>query len=105
MANELEYLLANDKQLLSSKATKVVFAKDDRIIKEGSFSKAVYFLREGTARVHRSGMSPDARLATLAAGDICGEMAFIEGVTASASVIADGPVPAEAIETPVLHSI
>src|SRR5258707_320278 len=101
MPNELEYLLANDKQLLATKSTRVVFAKDQKIIQEGAPSKAVYFLREGTARIHRNGMNPGARLATLSAGDICGEMAFLEGVSASASVIADGPVTADAIETAV----
>jgi CRP-like cAMP-binding protein len=104
MPNELEYLLANDKQLLVSKSNRVVFAKDQKIIQEGAPSKAVFFLREGTARVHRTGMSPDSRLATLGAGDVCGEMAFLEGVSASASVIADGHVTTDAIETAVLHS-
>jgi CRP-like cAMP-binding protein len=105
MPNELEYLLATDKQLLATKSTRVIFTTDQKIIQEGAPSKAVYFLREGTARVHRNGMNPGARLATLSAGDICGEMAFLENVNASASVIADGPVTADAIETAILHSI
>ncbi|MCU1287406.1 MAG: phcB protein [Acidobacteriales bacterium] len=105
MPNELEYLLANDKQLLASKSSRIVFQKDQVIIREGAPSKAVYFLREGAARVYRSGMSPDSRLATLTAGDVFGEMAFLEGVPASASVIADGTVTVDAIETPTLHSV
>jgi CRP-like cAMP-binding protein len=105
MRNEMEYLTGNDKQLLAGKSSRLTFSKDQMIIEEGAPSRAVYFLREGTARVYRVGMNPDTRLATLRSGDVCGEMAFLEGITASASVIADEHVVAEAIDSTVLHSI
>jgi extracellular factor (EF) 3-hydroxypalmitic acid methyl ester biosynthesis protein len=105
MRNEMEYLTGNDRQLLASKSVRVVFNKDQKIIEEGAPSRAIYFLREGSARVYRTGMHPETRLATLNPGDVCGEMAFLEGLTASASVIADGNVVTEAIDSTVLHSI
>ena len=105
MRNEMEYLTPNDKQLLFSKASRLTFAKDQKIIEEGSPSRAVYFIREGSARVHRMGMHPETQLATLNPGDVCGEMAFLEGLTASASVVANDGVVAEAIDSTVLHSI
>lgn len=105
MRNEMEYLTSNDKQLLAGKSSRAKFSKGQKIIEEGSPSRAVYFLREGSASVHRTGMHPEAQLAMLSPGDVCGEMAFLEGLTASASVIADGDVVAEAIDSTVLHSI
>ena len=101
MPNTLEFLTANDNALLTSKAQHLSFAPGQAIIHEGMPGKAVYMLRTGTAVVQRNG----TKIASLGAGDVCGEMAFLETSSASASVVAESPVTADAIDTLELQRV
>jgi CRP-like cAMP-binding protein len=105
MANRLEYLTPNDVALLASKSTRTVFSKDQPIIQEGAMGTIVFFIISGNAYVQRGQGPSAARLATLSAGDVCGEMAFLEGVKSSASVIAGDNVTADCIKHTELLSV
>lgn len=98
---KLEYLNAADVSLLGSKAKPLFAAPGESLIKEGVRSPGFFMLRSGEAEVHRNGMV----LAKLQAGDVCGEMSFLEDSVASASVIASQAVTAEFISAGDLHSI
>lgn len=97
LSNNMHLLTTNDWVLLTSKAERVVFDKDQTIIKEGAISQAIYILRKGTVRV-QLGKNGSNRIATLVPGDLFGEMAFMEG-TASASVIANELVEVDEVES------
>lgn len=101
MPNTLEFLTANDQALLTSKAQNMTFTPGQSIIQEGMPGKAVYLLRTGSAAVQRGGV----KIASLGAGDVCGEMAFLEGSSSSASVVAESAVTADAIDTLELQRI
>lgn len=63
------------------------YPEGTRVFHEGDHSDACYIVRSGTFRVTRE--HPDGRaitLATLAAGDIVGELAMLDGEVRSASV-------------------
>jgi CRP/FNR family transcriptional regulator, cyclic AMP receptor protein len=63
------------------------FPKGVRVLREGDATDACYIVRSGDLRVTRE--HPDGRaiaLATLAPGDIFGELAMLDGGTRSASV-------------------
>ncbi|HUQ50370.1 MAG TPA: cyclic nucleotide-binding domain-containing protein [Terriglobales bacterium] len=101
MPNTLDFLTANDRTLLTSKAKKLTFGSGQTIIREGDPSWAVYMIRSGQARVERNGRA----LATLTDGDVFGEMAFLEAGVASASVVAQDVLEVELLESAELHKI
>lgn len=101
----LQFLTANDWALLRDKARELQFKKDQRLIHEGLAGNTLYVIKSGTARVERRNAAANIRIATLGAGDICGEMSFIEKSAASASVIADEDLTADALDAATLQSL
>jgi CRP-like cAMP-binding protein len=101
----LQFLTENDWALLRDKASERQFTKDQRLIHEGLASNTFYVIKSGTARVERRNGAQTIRIATLSSGDICGEMSFIEKTAASASVVADEDVTADALDASTLQAL
>lgn len=93
--NHLEFLTQNDWMLIVDRAKKVQFKKDEVLIHQNRANKIVYLICSGKVQV---ATSPNSVIAMLGAGEICGEMAFLEGGIASASVTAVDNVEAYAID-------
>jgi CRP-like cAMP-binding protein len=93
----LQDLTPNDWTLIESKAERTDFKLGQEIIKEGARLNRLYVLRHGTASVELEGTTSRAVIATLSAGDVCGEMAFLGDSTAIAAVVAKDEVQVDAI--------
>lgn len=93
--NHLEFLTQNDWMLIVDRAKQVTFKKEDVLIHQNRANKVVYLICSGKVQVSTA---PKSVIAQLGAGEICGEMAFLEGGIASASVVALTEVEAYAIE-------
>jgi len=100
-ATQLEYLTANDWVLIADHATLATFRAEQALIREAHPVDFVYVIRKGTVRIQIAGK----KVAQLGAGAICGEMGFLEGRPASASVIAEGEVEADKIPAAKLRDI
>lgn len=100
--NHLEFLTQNDWMLIVDRAKKVDFKKEDVLIHQNRANKVVYLICSGKVQV---ATTPKNVIATLGAGEICGEMAFLEGGIASASVTAIDNVEAYAIEWGALKDL
>jgi CRP-like cAMP-binding protein len=99
----LQYLTANDWNLLRSRSHSRTFSKGEAIIHSNSRPTALFILKKGSATVE---VTQGTVIARLAPGDICGEMAFIENNVASASVLAAEPeTEAELFELPEVSAI
>jgi CRP-like cAMP-binding protein len=94
--NRLEYLTQNDWVLIVDRAKRTTFKKGDVLIQAGKQNKTVYLLVKGIARVEAA--TTKAFIAQLDAGEVCGEMAFLENGVASASVVAPDTLEVCAIE-------
>ena len=105
MAEFLARLTDQDRANLTAKAERVSFGPDEVIIAEGATGDAIFVVREGSARVERSHMDYHVEVATLLPGELFGEMAFIEGVPASASVIAQEATQVEIIRVAHVRSL
>jgi CRP-like cAMP-binding protein len=90
----LEFLSANDWALIQSKGRVATFPSGQSLIRAAHPVQYLYILTKGAAQVLVQGKA----IAALRQGAICGEMSFIEGTVASASVVADGEL--EALELP-----
>jgi CRP-like cAMP-binding protein len=93
----LQDLTRNDWTLIESRAKRMDFKLGQQIIKEGARIDHLYVLRDGSASVELEGTTSRAVIATLTAGDVCGEMAFLGDSTATAAVVAKDEVRVDAI--------
>ncbi|HWO32149.1 MAG TPA: cyclic nucleotide-binding domain-containing protein [Candidatus Acidoferrum sp.] len=93
----LQELTRNDWTLFESKARPINFSLGQEIIQEGARIDHVCILRRGSASVELNGTHSNAILATLVAGDICGEMAFLGDSRATVGVVAKEEVEADVI--------
>jgi CRP-like cAMP-binding protein len=100
--NRLEYVTQNDWTLIVDKAKRTTFKKDDVLIHAGKQHKTVYLVVKGAARVESASK---AFIARLEAGEILGEMAFLENGVASANVTASGELEVCAIEWSALQDL
>ncbi|HEY6308943.1 MAG TPA: cyclic nucleotide-binding domain-containing protein [Candidatus Angelobacter sp.] len=92
---QLKYLTENDWALLRSIARRRAFKPREIIISINSQPNAILILTSGTAAVE---VMRGEAIAKLKAGDICGEMAFLESSAASASVIAETETEADFLD-------
>jgi CRP/FNR family cyclic AMP-dependent transcriptional regulator len=100
--NRLEYLTQNDWVLIVDRAKRTSFKKGDVLIQAGKQNRMVYWLVKGNARVETGSK---AFIAQLEAGEVCGEMAFLENGVASASVTAADALEVCAIEWSALTDL
>jgi CRP-like cAMP-binding protein len=100
--NRLEHLTPNDWTLIVDRTQKAVFKRGEPFIKQGKQTRKVYLLVRGHAKVEAF---PKAFIAQIGPGEICGEMGFLEGGLASATVTAEDEVEACAIEWSALSDL
>ena len=100
--HRLEYLTLNDWTLLADKGQWLSFHKGDVLLQHGQQNKMVYLLVRGKARVETASK---ALLAHIGPGEICGEMAFLEHATASATVLAEEETEAWAVDWAALTDL
>lgn len=91
----LKYLTDNDWALLRSIAHRRKFKPGEVLIAIHAPAKALFVVAEGSVSIEVVRGQP---LAKLSAGDICGEMAFVEHSAASASVIAETDTQADVLD-------
>jgi CRP/FNR family cyclic AMP-dependent transcriptional regulator len=91
----LKYLTANDWALLRSKARRLTFAPQEIVIALNSRPSALFVLERGSVSVE---IIRGTAIARLSAGDIFGEMAFVEDSVASASVVTETETEVDALD-------
>jgi len=74
-------------------------------VAEGFRREAIFVLQKGFVRVERAHLGRGIAIARRGPGDIFGEMSFLEGGGASASVVADEDVEVAIIEGARLNSL
>jgi|SRR5579872_6658766 len=100
--NRLEHLTPNDWILIVDKSKPKTFAAGETMLEPGKLRGMVYLLVKGKARIEGEGK---IHISQIEAGEICGEMSFLENRLASAWVIADETVEAYGIDWGSLHEL
>jgi len=85
------YLSEEDRIELLAMARRIYFKPGDVILDAGTRRAGLYLVQAGRVRVQRRDTHGDLVLARLSAGELFGEMSFIENAPASAKVIAETP--------------
>jgi CRP/FNR family transcriptional regulator, cyclic AMP receptor protein len=99
--NPLNLVTPNDWVLIKAGARQMKFNAGDVLIHQDSPGGTLFLLRSGMARIEANGIM----LAKIGAGQICGEIAFLENCLSSASVIAESELEVDAIDGAELHRI
>jgi CRP/FNR family transcriptional regulator, cyclic AMP receptor protein len=99
--NPLNLVTPNDWVLIKAGARQMKFNAGDVLIHQDSPGGTLFLLRSGMARIEANGIM----LAKIGAGQICGEIAFLENCLSSASVIAESEMEVDAIDGAELHRI
>jgi len=100
--NGLAYLTANDWALIADKASRVQFKAGEQFVHRGKRTHGVYLLVKGTASVQIAGHGTAREIA---AGEVCGEISFLDELPATADVVASEPVLAYYLDRPTLQSL
>ena len=100
--NRLEYLTANDWALIMDKAARQSFAKGAELLHIGQQNPNIFFIVKGSASVLSARRW---QIASVRAGEVLGEMAFLEGTNASATVVADEPVEVYSVSWHTLQEL
>ncbi len=105
MEKAFEYLTDEDRVLLEEKGEVIEVEKDQLILEVGERRRALYVILEGSCRVVQSLKGNDETVATLDQFEFFGDMNFLEGLGASASVFADEPTRLLAITPEEAHTL
>jgi extracellular factor (EF) 3-hydroxypalmitic acid methyl ester biosynthesis protein len=101
----LPYVTEEDAELLSRRGTIADVADGKTILEEGSCRRQLLILLAGQVRVVRNHVGNPVTVATLKGPEPIGEIAYMDGRGASASVVADGPIRIFQIEAETLDSV
>ncbi len=82
-------LTDEEKQKLAGVVERVVFSKGETIVSEGDQGGVLYLLRKGSADILKDTGNGQQRLTTVRDGALFGEITFLTGEPASASVVAN----------------
>jgi len=86
---------------LAERAGKCELEADARIVTKGEHGSTMFFIAEGSVRVHDG----EVELARLGAGDVFGEMAVLDADVRSASVSTDSPARLVSLERDDLWAV
>jgi CRP-like cAMP-binding protein len=95
-------LKANDWVLIADKAARRRFESGDRIVRRGAKVDGLYILLKGSASAR---LSPHGGPRTIGPGDVCGEISFLDGLPASADVVAEEAVETYFLDRPTLQTL
>ena len=99
--NGLVYLTQNDWALIVDKAVRMQFKAGDVMVQKGRRTHGVYLVLEGTAAVQ----IPSRGTLEVRAGEVCGEISFLDELPATADVVAKEAVEAYYLDRPMLKSL
>ena len=75
------------------------------IVREGDHHSAIYVIRVGEVRVEERSVEFPLEVARLGAGEMFGEMSFIDGLPANADIVADSYVETYVVDSQILDPL
>ncbi len=98
----LVYLTSNDWALIADKATRMKFKAGEAIVQRGRRTHGLYLLLKGTASVQ---IPTQGTMPVIGVGQVCGEISFLDDLTATANVIAQEAVEAFYLDRATLQTL
>src|SRR3990172_8932391 len=101
----LSFLTDEDFKLLEARATIQEHEANHLLLEEGSRRQILYVILEGSVRIEKSHLGQSVVVATREAGEVFGEMSFLDSEPASASVLTQERVRLLVIEPRFIQSL
>jgi CRP-like cAMP-binding protein len=98
----LVFLTANDWALIADKAARMKFAAGEPIVQRGKRTQGIYLILSGSATVK---LPSQGTLPPLTAGQVCGEISFLDDLPATANVVAQEAVEVFYLERATLQTL
>jgi CRP-like cAMP-binding protein len=98
MTSIFKFLTEQDEAQLLGLSERRQYADEQVIVREGERESSLFILRSGCARVERAHGEFSVEMSQLQAGELFGEMGFVDEIAASASVIAQGACEVDLVE-------
>ena len=92
MVKFLDHINEREEKWLREQAAQESYAPGDVILSEGEERHALFLIRSGVVRVELEHPEFNIEIARLNAGEIFGEMSFLQGFSVTANVIANDKV-------------
>ncbi|MBW2149533.1 MAG: cyclic nucleotide-binding domain-containing protein [Deltaproteobacteria bacterium] len=92
-------------KLLAYVSQRIIFEKEETILREGEQGDDAYIICQGTARVFKNIRGESVLINTLAEGDVFGELAIISNCPRSATVVAETDMVVLRIEKDVFLNL
>ncbi len=99
------FLEPDEESALFSNAPAKSFARDQVVIEQNAPLRAIFLIEDGSVRVERKERGQMLPLAILSAGEIFGEMSFVDGAPTSARVVADEPARLRVIDEAMVDDL
>jgi len=100
--NGLVYLTPNDWALIVDKAVRMQFPAGGSIVQQGKRTHGVYLVLKGTASVQIPSRGTSLEVS---AGEVCGEISFLDELPATADVVAKESMEAYYLDRATLRSL
>ena len=100
--NGLVYLTPNDWALITDKAVRMQFKAGEAMVHQGTPTNGLYLILKGTAAVQIPSYKGSLGVS---AGEVCGEISFLDELPATADVVAKEAVEAYYLDRPTLQSL
>ncbi len=99
------FLEPAEESALFSNAPAKLFERDQVVIEQNAPLRAVFLIEDGSVRVERKERGQTYPLAILSAGEIFGEMSFVDGAPTSARIVADEPARLRVIDEAMVDDL
>lgn len=99
------FLEPAEESALFSNAPAKLFEREQVVIEQNAPLRAVFLIEDGSVRVERKERGQMLPLAILSAGEIFGEMSFVDGAPTSARVVADEPARLRVIDEAMVDDL
>jgi CRP-like cAMP-binding protein len=99
------FLEPAEESALFSNAPAKLFERDQVVIEQNAPLRAVFLIEDGSVRVERKERGQMFPLAILSAGEIFGEMSFVDGAPTSARIVADEPARLRVIDEAMVDDL
>lgn len=99
------FLESAEESALFSNAPAKLFEREQVIIEQNAPLRAIFLIEDGSVRVERKERGQTFPLTILSAGEIFGEMSFVDGAPTSARVVADEPARLRVIDEAMVQDL
>ena len=105
MSAFLELIDAEEGERLLAAARRRSYAPGEVLIEEGSPGERLIIVRSGSASVQKGHLNARVPIGRVGPGEVLGELSFVDGEGASASVVAQGELDADVLEADELRRL